>query len=287
MKRLAAVAGVVLAATLLLIPATDAATIKATYQARYGPYGTITVRQFTDGTGKAILNMYAMAPGRTYAFSLARGRCTTSITTLVRPGTLKVNAAGKMGRTWTFSTSQMRTIGPSLSSGNLVAILTAGSSRLCRTLYVPTAFAPSPSSSPMPSPAATPTAGVTANVSAHRFGYGPLLTPSSMADWFPALKVGVAASATATVAAGQNVYALFVVPPGGSVTFKIASSSGSGGWYWKWDPQYNYWDTPEHYFYEGQFFTLNAGTTWAYGLDYNTYAGSETLTITPTAITRP
>ncbi len=52
--------------------------------------------------------------------------------------------------------------------------------------------------------------------------------------------------------AGQNVYALLVIPAGGSLMFTITSSSGNGGWYWEWDPQYNDWDTPVHYFYEGQ-----------------------------------
>jgi len=56
---------------------------------------------------------------------------------------------------------------------------------------------------------------------------------------------------------------------------------------WSSRSQYSYWDAPEHYFYEDQAVALNDGTTWAYGLDYNTYVGSETLTITPTAITRP
>ena len=129
-------------------------------------------------------------------------------------------------------------------------------------------------STPGPSPTPGPGGGVTANVSTHKFGYGPTLTPAMMSDWFPALKLGVPASVTATVTAGQNVYALFVVPPGGSLTFKVTTSSTSGGWYWQWNSVNNYWVTPELYFYEGQFVTLNAGTTWAFGLDYNTYAGS-------------
>jgi len=105
-----------------------------------------------------------------------------------------------------------------------------------------------------------------------------------MANWFPALKVGVAASATATVAPGRNVYALLVIPSGGSLAFTVTTNSGSGGWYWQWDPLYDYWDTPEHYFGEGQFLSLSSGT-WAFGLDSNVYAGSETLTIDPSAIT--
>jgi len=105
-----------------------------------------------------------------------------------------------------------------------------------------------------------------------------------MSNWFPGLKVGVTASATANVAAGQNVYALLVIPAGGSVAFTI--SSGSGGWYWQWDAVANTWQTPVQYFSDGQFFARNSGT-WAFGLDSNTYAGSETLTIKPSAVTRP
>lgn len=298
MKRLAMVATAVFVASVLFIPATSAATIQATYQARYGTYGTITVRQFTGGTGSAIIHMYALPRGRTYAFSLASGRCTSSITPLIPAKTIKVTSAGTMGQTWLLSSSQMRTIAPRLTSANVVAVLTSGSSRLCRTLYVPSAFAPSPSPSPTPSPAPSPTAtptpsptattapGITANVSTHQFGYGPTLTPASMSDWFAALKAGVAASATATVAAGQNVYALLVIPVGGSIAFTITTGSGNGGWYWQWDPVANTWQTPVLYFSEGQFFARNSGT-WAFGLDSNTYAGSETLTIKPTAITRP
>jgi hypothetical protein len=294
-NRLAVVAVALVGAGMFFITTASAATIQATYQARYGSHGTITVRQFTDGTGSAIIHMYALAPGRTYTFFLASGRCTGSITPLVPARSLKVSSAGSMGQTRLLSSSQMRTIAPRLVSANVVAVLTAGASRLCRTLYVPSALAPSPSPSgapsptptPTPSATATPTPGITANVTAHRFGYGPLLTPSSMTNWFPALKVGVKASATADVTAGQNVYALFVIPPGGSLTFEVTSSSSSGGWYWQWNPANNYWNTPELYFFDGQFLTLNGGTTWAFGLAYNTYAGSETLMITPTAITRP
>jgi hypothetical protein len=279
-----AVAAAVLVASLLFIPATSATTIQATYQARYGRYGTITVRDFSDGTGSAVVHLYALAPGRVYAFRLASGRCTGSIVNLIPAQSLTVSSAGTIGRTRLLSSSQMATIAPRLSSADVVAVLTSGAARLCRTLYMPSSFAPSPSSTPTPTPSATTTPGIAANVTAARFGYGPLLTPSSMTDWFPALKVGVKASATATVTAGQNVYALLVIPSGGSLAFTITTNSGNGGWYWQWDPLYTYWDTPEHYFGEGQFFTLTSGT-WAFGLDSNVYAGSETLTITPSAIT--
>jgi len=305
-KRPTAVAAV-LVATMLLVPATRAVTIQATYQARYGPYGTITVRQFTDGAGSAVINMYALAPSRAYTFSLASGRCTTSIAPLIPAKTIKVTAAGKLGQTWKLSAAQMATIVPRLSSATLVAVLTSGSSRLCRTLYVPSAFTsspspaaspsptttpspsamPSPTANPTPTPGGTPPAGITANVSTYERGRGPTLTPASMADWFPALKVGVPASVTATVAPGQNVYALFVVPAGGSITFKITTNSGFGGAFWQWDPATNYWHTPAQDFYEGQYASLNGGTTWVFGLAYSTYAGPETLTITPTAIARP
>ena len=288
MKRLMAVAAAFVASLLFisLIPATSAATIQATYQARYGSYGTITVREFTDGTGSAVVHLYALVPGRTYAFRLASGRCTGSITPLIPVLTYTVSSAGTIGRTRLLSSSQMGTIAPRLVAADAVAVLTSGASRLCRTLYVPSAFA-SPSPTPTPTPGGT-TPGITANVSAHQFDHGPLLTPSSMADWFPALKVGVPASATATVAAGQNVYALLVLPASGSIAFTITTSgNGGGGWYYQWNQQLNYWETPELYFYQGQYFALSGPTTWAFGLDSNTYAGSETLTITPTAIGRP
>jgi len=286
-KRLAVIAVAVLGAGVFFITTASAATVQATYQARYGSYGTITVRQFTDATGSAVIHMSALTPGRTYAFSLAKGRCTGSITALIPAKTMKVSSAGTLGKTWLLSNAQMSTITPRLSSANVVAVLTSGASRLCRTLYVPSSSSPNPSPTMPPSPTVTPPTGITANVTAHKFGYGPILTPASMSDWFPTLKVAVKASATATVAAGQNVYALFVIPSGGSLTFEVTSSSSSGGWYWQWNPVNSYWNTPEQYFFNGQFLTLNAGTTWAFGLDYNTYAGSETLTITPTAIKRP
>lgn len=277
MKRILALSAATLTACLLLVQVANAATIKATYTASFGSYGGFSVRRFTDGTGSATLKMAHLTSGRAYTFSLAKGRCTGSTTLLIPAQGIKVSPAGTVSRSWPLSGAQMSKITPRLTSASAVAILLSGTSRLCRTLV-------STSATPAPTPTPSP---VTGTVSAHRFGYGPLLTPSSMVDWFPKLKVGVVSSATATVTVGQNVYALLVVPPGGSLTFTITTSSGSGGWYWKWDPQYNYWDTPEHYFYEGQSVSLNGGTIWAYGLDYNTYAGSETLTIKPTAIGRP
>lgn len=278
MKRSAmvgtAVAMAVIVASMFFIPVTNAATIKATYQGVYGSNGTISVRQFTDGTGSAIINMHALTRGRTYAFSLNSGTCAVTTTRLIPAKTITVSSAGKISHTWPLSISQMRTIGPRLSSAKVVALLTSGSSRLCRTLKVLKAAAPTPS------PTAAP------NVSTHQFGYGPTLTAASMSDWLPALKVGVATTATATVAAGQNVYALLVIPAGGSIAFTITTNSGNGGWYWQWDSVANTWQTPVQYFSEGQFFARSSGT-WAFGLDSNTYAGSETLTIKPTAITRP
>ncbi len=86
MKRLLAIAGTALLACLLLvplIPSTSAATVQATYQARFGSYGTITVREFSDGTGSAVVHLYALVPGRTYAFRLASGRCTGSTSPLI------------------------------------------------------------------------------------------------------------------------------------------------------------------------------------------------------------
>jgi len=273
-----AVAMAVIVASVLLIPVTNAATIKATYQGVYGSNGTITVRQFTDGTGSAIINMHALTRGRTYTFSLNSGTCAVTTTRLIPAKTITVSSAGTISHTWPLSTALVRTIAPRLSSAKVVALLTAGSSRLCRTLKVLKATAPSPSPTPAPSSAA--------NVSTHNGGFGPTLPAASMSDWFPALKVGVATTATATVAAGQNVYALLVIPAGGSIAFTITTNSGNGGWYWQWDPVANTWQTPVQYFSEGRFFARSSGT-WAFGLDSNTYAGSETLTIKPTAITRP
>lgn len=281
-KRLGVAATTVLLASLFFISAANATTVQATYQARYGAYGTITVRQFTDATGSAIIHMYSLVPGRSYAFSLASGRCTGSVTPLIPSKSLKVSSAGTLGQTWQLSTTQMRTITPRLASANVVAVLASGSSRLCRTLYVPSAFGPSPSPSPTPSP--SPSQSVSANVSTHNAGFGPTLTPATMSDWFSALKAGVPASATATVTPGQNVYALLVIPTGGSIAFKI--STGSGGWYWQWNAASNAWQTPAQYFSDGNSFARTSGT-WAFGLDSNTFSGSETLTITPTAITRP
>jgi hypothetical protein len=273
-KRLTAVAAAVLVASLFFIATTSAATVKTTYQANYGSRGTITVRQFTDGTGSANIHMSALTSGRTYSFSLARGRCTGSITLLMPAKTIKVSSAGTLGKTWPLSSAQMRTITPRLSTANAVAILTSGTSRLCRTLYALSAIAPTP----------TPGASPSANVSTHNAGFGPTLTPATMSDWFAALKAGVPASATATVEPGQNVYALLVIPAGGSIAFKV--TTGSGGWYWQWNAVSSAWQTPAQYFSDGDSFARTSGT-WAFGLDSNTYAGSETLTITPTAITRP
>lgn len=281
MKRLTmgtrAVAAAALLACVLLIPATSAATVRATYQGTYGASGTITVKQLSDGTGSAIIKMRALSHSRTYTFSLASGRCTSSTTRLIPAKTIKSSSTGTIGHTWVLTSSQMHTLASRLSSAKVVAILSAGSSRLCRTLNLVKAVTPSPSP--------TPATKVSPNVSTHQFGYGPTLTPASMSDWFPALKVGVAASATATVTAGQNVYALLVIPAGGSIAFTVTTSGGNGGWYWQWDSESNIWHTPVQYFSEGQFFARSSGT-WALGFDSNEYAGSQTLTITPTAITR-
>ena len=296
MKRLMAVAAAFVASLLFisLIPATSAATIQATYQARYGSYGTITVREFTDGTGSAVVHLYALVPGRTYAFRLASGRCTGSITPLIPVLTYTVSSAGTIGRTRLLSSSQMGTIAPRLASADVVAVLTSGASRLCRTLYVPSAFGPSPSPSAtpaptsgvFPSPGATSTPGISANLSTHNASYGLTQTPASMTDWFAELKVGVPATATATVTAGENVNALLVIPEGGSIIFKITTSSGVGGWDWQWDTVRTVWDTPVQYFYEGEVISRTAGT-WAFGLDSNVFVGSETLTLTPLSITGP
>ena len=269
-----------LTVAVLLTATTDALTVKATYQGRYGSNGTVTLRHYTNGTGSVIVNLTTLPAGRTYTFRLATGTCTSSTATGIPARTLKVTSAGKLAGTWSLTSSQVSSIASKLAAGKVVAVLTAGSSRLCRALVVV-----KPTPTPTPTPA--PSGGVVANISTHKFGYGPTLTPASMSNWFPALKAGVTSSATATVTAGQNVYALFVVPAGGSVTFKVSSSSAAGGWYWQWNSTNSYWTTPELYFYNGQFVTLNAGTTWAFGLAFNDYAGSETLTIATTAITKP
>jgi len=97
-----AVAMAVIVASVLLIPVTNAATIKATYQGVYGSNGTITVRQFTDGTGSAIINMHALTRGRTYTFSLNSGTCAVTTTRLIPAKTITVSPSldGTWRGTW-------------------------------------------------------------------------------------------------------------------------------------------------------------------------------------------
>ena len=102
-------------ASLLLVFGANALTIKATYQARYGSNGTVTVRQFTNGTGAVVVSMSALVPGRSYAFRFAIGSCTSSTASSIPARTIKVSSAGKLATTWTLSTSQVHSIASKLS----------------------------------------------------------------------------------------------------------------------------------------------------------------------------
>lgn len=121
MRRAIAVLTVALLLVARPAPTEGAATVLASWTAKIGANGTVTLVAYTSGAGAIGMHVREMSPGAQYAAVLARGTCAKGVTWLVLP-TMTATATGRIGRTLSLTPAQTTKAAAYVSTGLVIRV---------------------------------------------------------------------------------------------------------------------------------------------------------------------
>jgi hypothetical protein len=114
-----------LASVLVLLagaaPGADAASVHASWTAKFGANGSVTLVQYASGAGAVGMHLVGMTPAARYAVVLARGTCARHDTWLVLP-TVTATSTGRIGRTLPLGVSQAGTAAGYAGNGLVIRV---------------------------------------------------------------------------------------------------------------------------------------------------------------------